>query len=205
MNIRRISDTSRLKIINKSVNPLPTNPGRAGFKADEVKKAMFGFVTDPKDSVIEEINRIVDEANSYIIEVITESVTENLINYYTKSQTYSQDEINNLVSSIPKFNIKVVSNLPSESISSTTVYLVKSDNSTENLYTEYIYVDETWEMLGSQKVDLSDYYTRTEIDNLLKNVKVDLTSYYTREEIDDIIAEIKQDSGGTEIIWEDWE
>lgn len=64
MAIEKISENKRKQIINKSVNPLPDNPSKAGYKADEIKKAMFNFVTDEKDSVVDEINRIVDETNA---------------------------------------------------------------------------------------------------------------------------------------------
>ena len=64
MAIEKISENKRKQIINKSVNPLPNNPSKAGYKADEIKKAMFNFVTDEKDSVIDEINRVVDETNA---------------------------------------------------------------------------------------------------------------------------------------------
>lgn len=42
-----------------------------------------------------------------------------------------------------------------------------------------------------EMIDLSAFYTRTEIDGMLKNVVVDLTGYYTKEEIDEIISSIE--------------
>ncbi len=95
---------------------------------------------------------------------ITKSV-DDLTNYYTKSQTYTQSEINNLVSQIPKFSISVVDALPTSDISTTTIYLVKNGETTSNLYNEYIYVDSKWELLGSQNVDLTGYATETWVEN----------------------------------------
>lgn len=101
---------------------------------------------------------------------ITKAVSD-LTNYYSKSQTYSQEEINSKISAIPKFSIEVVSSLPTSNISATTVYLVKSGAESQNLYTEYIYVNGAWEYLGTQTVDLTGYaktsnhYTKTESDN----------------------------------------
>ena len=40
-------------------------------------------------------------------------------------------------------------------------------------------------MLASVEVDLSDYYTKTETDELLKNVEVDLTGYATEKWVED--------------------
>ena len=86
---------------------------------------------------------------------ITKAVSD-LENYYLKSETLTKAEINALVSAIPKFTISVVSSLPTSNISETTVYLVKSGTGGD-LYTEYIYVNNAWEVLGSQKVDLTGY------------------------------------------------
>lgn len=104
---------------------------------------------------------------------IKNTVTD-LANYYKKSETYTQDEVNELISKIPKFAIDVVDELPTSEISLTTVYLVKTSETADNMYAEYIYVNNVWEKLGEQKVDLTDYYTKNQIDNFL-NEKADKT------------------------------
>ena len=96
-----------------------------------------------------------------LLKYLTDSVSSDLSNYYTKS------EVDNLISTIPKFDIKVVQTLPSRDISPTTVYLVPSDSESSDVYKEYIYVNTNWELLGIQKSDLSNYYNKTEINNLL--------------------------------------
>ena len=40
---------------------------------------------------------------------------------------------------------------------------------------------------GNNTTDLTDYYTKEEVDELIDNVEVDLSNYYTKEEIDDIV------------------
>lgn len=97
---------------------------------------------------------------------ITNAVND-LANYYLKSQTYTQTEINNLISVIPKFAIAVVNSLPTQDISTTTIYLVPSTSETTDMYKEYIYVNNAWELLGIQKADLTNYYTKSETDGLL--------------------------------------
>ena len=67
------------------------------------------------------------------------------------------------VSAIPKFAIEVVSTLPVTDISTTTVYLVPTGDESQNLYTEYIYVNNTWEKLGTQTVDLTGYALKSDI------------------------------------------
>lgn len=72
---------------------------------------------------------------------------------------YTKEEVDNMISVIPKFAITVVDTLPIQDISTTTVYLIPNHSSeTNNLYDEYIYTTQ-WEKLGTQTVDLSDYPT----------------------------------------------
>lgn len=104
---------------------------------------------------------------------ITNAVND-LIYYYTTSQTYTKDEVNALVSAIPKFAIEVVNELPTTGISTTTIYLLRTGDDDENIYTEYIYVNGEWESLGEQKIDLSDYYTKDEVDLLIPRNTSDL-------------------------------
>ena len=101
-----------------------------------------------------------------LLKSLINSMAVDLSNYYNKQ------EVDNLVDTIPKFDIKVVQTLPSSNISPTTIYLVPSQSEPSDVYKEYIYVNNNWELLGIQKVDLSNYYNKTEINNLL-NTKVD--------------------------------
>ena len=77
---------------------------------------------------------------------------------------YTKEEVDNMISVIPKFAIAVVNELPISDISTTTVYLVPNNSGeTSNLYDEYIYTTQ-WEKLGTQTVDLSDYPTTSEMN-----------------------------------------
>ena len=123
--------------------------------------------------------------------VFITNLTDDLVNYYKKSETYTKTEIDNKISAIPKFSIEVVSQLPTEDISDTTVYLVPSQSEPSDIYKEYIYVNNSWELLGIQKVDLSNYYTKSEVDSLLSN-KVDSSTltnnYYNKTSVDSLLS-----------------
>ena len=125
---------------------------------------------------------------------ITKTVND-LTYYYTKSETYTQSEIDNMVSAIPKFAIEVVQALPSQDISPTTVYLLTVQSGQQgNMYEEYIHVGQSWELLGTQTVDLSGYYTSAQVDALLNGLPVAGHThddrYYTEAEIDGKIQTI---------------
>ena len=106
---------------------------------------------------------------------ITNTVS-NLSNYYVKNDTYTKDEVNTLIGNIPALSVLVVDTLPTENISTSTIYLMPKEVSEENdVYNEFMYINNQWEHIGSTQVDLSDYYTITQVDNLLLN-KVDKVS-----------------------------
>ena len=97
--------------------------------------------------------------------VVTKA-TADLENYYLKSETYSRNEIDRLISQIPKFGLQVVAALPTAGISDTTIYLVPG-GADGNMYTEYIHVDDEWEILGSQRIDLTGYATEEWVSDLI--------------------------------------
>lgn len=72
------------------------------------------------------------------------------------------------------FEAIVLDSLP-ETGKSGTIYFVPSGGETPNVYNEYVWVAETekFEMVGSAQVDLSNYYTKDEVDDQL----IDIVGY----------------------------
>ena len=104
-----------------------------------------------------------DKGDTYDDTQLRQDINEEFGNYYTKQQ------VDDKVSEIPKFAIKVVDSLPITGISTTTIYLLRNVDEAQNLYTEYIYVDGAWEELGAQTVDLSDYDTSEQVDQKIED------------------------------------
>lgn len=111
-------------------------------------------------------------------------------NYYPKTETYNKTEIDNKISVIPKFNRIVVDELPTENIQEDAIYLIPSQGDTNDLYREYIYIDNKWELIGIQKGDLSNIYTKQEVDEMVKEIQE--TNEYQSEIIDQFKNEFKQ-------------
>lgn len=83
---------------------------------------------------------------------------QSLENYYKKSETYSQTEINNLISQIPKFKIITVDDddsLPTEEIDLMAIY-VSLDSGKEFIY---LADKSRWEELGTLAPNLAGYAT----------------------------------------------
>ena len=88
------------------------------------------------------------------------------LSYYdNKVKVWVTDRIKNLTG----FSAKAVDALP-ETGEDNIIYLVKNDESTEsqNVYDEYLWINGAYEKLKStDKIDLSDYYTKSQTDTLL--------------------------------------
>ena len=129
---------------------------------------------------------------NYYTKTDTYSQTEvnNLLqNYYTKDNTYSKTEVNSLISSISTGGFQVVSELPASG-KSNVIYLVsKSQTSEDNIYDEYIWVNNDWELIGTTQIDLSNYVTNDSLSSTLSNyvtttsLNSTLENYSTTSEI----------------------
>ena len=105
---------------------------------------------------------------------ITNAVN-NLTNYYLKSETYTKSEVQQLFSTISGLKLEVVSTLPTTNISSNTIYLKSLDSAKENnIYEEYIYINNKWETIGTTAVDLTNYALKTEIPTKLSELEQDI-------------------------------
>lgn len=98
-------------------------------------------------------------------------------------------DIENSLTQIPKFKISVVDELPTNNISLSTVYLLRNaDTYSNNLFTEYIYVETVkddpsttevneskfvWEKLGEQTLVVDDIVTKDELNNTLSIALLD--------------------------------
>ena len=75
---------------------------------------------------------------------------------------------------------EIVESLPTTDIDPNTIYMILSGTSaTENVYNEFMYVNNSWELIGTSATDLTNYYTKSEVDGklLLKASASDLTSH----------------------------
>lgn len=83
MAIEKISPQMQDKIKRKSAYSLPQRPSEEQLGAERIKRTFYTFVTDDENSVISEINRIVDQTNAAL-----EGHNESLVHKNTeKSET----------------------------------------------------------------------------------------------------------------------
>jgi hypothetical protein len=102
--------------------------------------------------------------------------------------TYSSNKINEKISALEEslsgvVKRAIVEALPQDSIATDTIYMVLKENGTENnIYDEYMYINDKWELIGSTSVDLSDYYNKDEIDEQV----LDIYKIATKKQVDEL-------------------
>lgn len=74
--------------------------------------------------------------------------------------------IGEAISQINSFDMAIVQTLPAQNISTHTIYLVPKTGETNDVYDEYVYINNGWEMIGNTQIDLSDYATKDELPDV---------------------------------------
>ena len=84
--------------------------------------------------------------------------------YQTASEV--QSAISTAIGNISGFSFEIVENLPATGSTSKVYLKLKSPSETgDNIYTEYIFVNNKWEVIGDTSVSL-DFLTNTEIGQI---------------------------------------
>lgn len=120
------------------------------------------------------INDVWEIISSNISSIDEESI-KNIISKYEMTD----EEVKSLVSEVLSTesfptSFSVVNTLP-EIGTSNILYLVSKSSSTENNnYDEYLWINNAWEIISSNcTIDLSNYYSKEEIDEKIKSLTVD--------------------------------
>ena len=82
---------------------------------------------------------------------------------YNFKDTGARTAIGNLTS----FNVEIISSFPA-SPDLHTIYFKQKTGTNNDTYDEYMYINNTWELIGSTAVDLSGYLQTTDIANWAK-------------------------------------
>lgn len=173
------------KVITNALNDKVDKESGKGLSTED-------FTTSEKDK----LSNIEDNAQVNVIEKLIINGTEatvtdksveltlitsavsNLQNYYLKTETYTKTEIEDLIGQTVGVTIEIVEELPTEG-QSNVIYFLPTE--TTDVYSQYIYTTDGWILIGSTTVDLSNYYTKTQVDTLLtaKQDKLTIDSFPT--------------------------
>lgn len=110
----------------------------------------------------------IDDIHTTTNNQIKSSIIDNLESLAVdKSLSANQGRIlKEMIANLANLQIEIVDQLPS--IGETNIiYLVKKSGSAPDIHDEYVFVDGKWEKIGDTEIDLSNYYTRDEVDDKL--------------------------------------
>lgn len=110
---------------------------------------------------------------------ITKSV-DDLTNYYLKSETYTKNEVLQLIGAIQQFHYEVYATLP-QTGASNVLYLIGPIGAGADKYEEYVYANNNWTKIGDTSIDLADYVTSSSLGAALAN-------YYNKNDVDGLLA-----------------
>lgn len=150
----------------KSVRPLEGN----GIKVDsEGHVSIDSSVVPSLDTLPADVESITDNLG------LIDKFVMNLENYYLKDETYNRDEILGLIDAVSGgITLEVVAVLPVTG-SSNVIYLVRRSIDS-NVYDQYVWFNNAWVQVGSTEVDLSQYYSKEDVDDLLEDKQDKLTA-----------------------------
>lgn len=132
-----------------------------------------------------------------IADFVTRAVND-LLNYYTKTETYTKAEVNQLVAGINNWEIVPVAQLPEASADTMhKIYLVPSSNpKTRNVKDEFITVEVSgaysWEQIGTTAIDLTNYVTRQDLTTALADYVTSSAFTQALALKQDVIADLSQ-------------
>lgn len=117
-------------------------------------------ITNLSDEIDNIVNvEIGDQLKSSIIDNLTSSDTE-------KALSARQGKVlKELIDNLANLQITVVDTLPTTG-ESNIIYLVKKASTGTDIHDEYVYVEGNWEKIGTTDVDLTNYYTKTQVDSI---------------------------------------
>lgn len=116
---------------------------------------------------------------------VSGAISTALGNYYNKTET--DGKIAAAVAAASHLKYQIVEALPEQDQDANTIYLLAKDSGTgQDVYTEYMWLNDKWEILGDTSVDLTNYYTKTQTDDAITAA---LTGYVKTTDMVEITAE----------------
>lgn len=136
-------------------------------------------------------NKVLEEKVETLENTIRD-LESNIEGFVSKDElSEAVEEISNRIDSLGHFTVRVESELP-ETLIENSIYLIPSEEGDEDFYREYITYKNSEgeivsELIGSTKIDLSDYVTKDQLSNLA-----------TKEEIETINSRLDELTQATE-------
>ena len=188
--------------LDEAIHTVETNVSTLVSEVLKDEKVIAAAITEIKESAGFDINlKYVKDSNATYISAATslseaDSLLDNAIAGVANSIpdiSVKQDKLtagngisissDNVISLDYTYDLfEIVETLPTSDIDTNKIYVIKSEEPGDgNEYIEYIYINDKWEIFGkfAVDVDLSGYYTKEEIDEIVSGIKHELSETYT--------------------------
>lgn len=117
----------------------------------------------------------------------------------SKETTYSSEKIEDKLEAISEIiqdlsvlNVEIVDTLP-EKGKVKTLYLVPSKTIEKDIYNEYMWINDAWELIGNTDLDLSGYATDEELNKVKEELQYKLNNTTERVTVLETVVDTKQD------------
>lgn len=131
-----------------------------------------------KDELQTELPKKLEKGNLHAGNLITLTTSGNditvAVDGIDPNNYYSKTEIDTMIDGLEGIEFVHVDVLPAEG-EPNKIYFVPSAPGSDDC-DEYIWLNNRWELIGHTSIDMSDYYNKTEVDNLLDDKQDALTA-----------------------------
>ena len=150
-----------------------SHAGGEGTIASAKAQTTIGRWNSPKETTLFEVgNGYSPEERQNAFEVYRDGHAEVQVQGTTDNSVIIKSELDARVTDIirqfssGKLTRAIVDVLPEiADANEDTIYMVKNASDiNQNIYDEYMFINNNWEIIGSTQVDLSNFYTKQEID-----------------------------------------
>ena len=117
------------------------------------------------DSSYQTESQVTEKVNSAVSDKATVTQMNNAISTATTdmaTKTYVTGQISSAISGVTQFDYQIVTSLPSTGVKG-TIYLTSNSGKDANVYDEYLYINNKWELFGTTQLDLTGYAKLTDI------------------------------------------
>lgn len=130
-----------------------------------------------------ETNQLLDNKQDKLtagegIKITGNVIMQDIINDTMSSPqtTWSSRYLESLFHSLSGLSsIEIVDSRPAQPVNNTLYYVKAYEEGEDPLYEIWFYTNNTWTKFGTTSIDLTNYYTKTEVDTLLNNKQDTLT------------------------------
>ena len=144
-----------VEVVIRETNAAGEEADKAAIRANKAAEAAEGIVA----GIVPTKTSDLENDSGFITKVV-----DDLANYFLKSETYTREEVLNLISQIKGVSILPVEVLP-DTGETNIIYFLPKEGAEDDVYDEYIWISGKWERIGSTSIDLSKYYTKEDADN----------------------------------------